>query len=180
MPHVRTVPRKTSRTIPGIHSTLAGMDIARLATAGDIEEVVRLRQVMLEEWYETPDNGWKEATAAVLKRRLEEPEPTMAVTVVDAPDAPGTLASCAAGVISERLPSPHNHTGRSGWVFNVATDPAWRRRGYSRACMEALLDWFDDRGVRSVDLHASSQGEGLYRQLGFRFPDEPAMRRKSP
>ncbi|WP_026930000.1 GNAT family N-acetyltransferase [Glycomyces tenuis] len=156
------------------------MGIARFATADDVEEIVRLRQVMLEEWFDCPDDGWKEGTAVILKRRLGEAEPTMAVTVVDAPGTPGALASCAAGVISERLPSPHNPTGLAGWVFNVSTDPAWRRRGFSRACMEALLEWFDDRGIRSVDLHASSQGEGLYRQLGFQPPAEPAMRRKSP
>ncbi|WP_026925348.1 GNAT family N-acetyltransferase [Glycomyces arizonensis] len=153
------------------------MGIARFAVDDDIDEIVRLRQVMLEEWLECHDNGWREETAAILRRRLGETEPTMAVTVVDTPDGPGTLAACAAGVITERLPSPLHHTGLSGWVFNVSTDPVWRRRGFSRACMEALLGWFDDRGIRSVDLHASSQGEGLYRQLGFQSPDEPAMRR---
>ncbi|MFJ8580046.1 hypothetical protein [Micromonospora sp. NPDC093277] len=33
-----------------------------------------------------------------------------------------------------------------GYVFNVATDRDCRRRGYSRACMLALLGWYQQRG----------------------------------
>lgn len=150
---------------------------ARFATAADIDEIVRLRQLLLENWIECPDNGWRESTAEILRRRLAGPEPTMAVTVVDAPGNPGTLAACATGTIEERLPSPRNMTGRIGWIFNVSTDPEWRRRGYSRACMEALLDWYEDRGVLMLELLATEEGQGLYKQLDFRVAEEPAMRR---
>jgi hypothetical protein len=33
--------------------------------------------------------------------------------------------------------------------------------------MEALIDWYRRRGVGSVDLRASAEGEPLYRALGF-------------
>ncbi|MCH7232390.1 GNAT family N-acetyltransferase [Glycomyces sp. L485] len=153
------------------------MEAARFATADDVDEIVRLREIMLSEWVDCTDNGWREATAAVLKRRLGDADPTMAVAVVDAPGEPGVLAASATGLIVERLPSPRNLTGLFGWVFNVSTDPAWRRRGYSMACMESLLAWFDDRGVLPIELLASGQGEPLYRRLGFRMSQEPAMRR---
>lgn len=155
------------------------MVTARFAAAADIDEIVRLRQVMLENWVECPDNGWRASTAESLRRRLSEPEPTMAVTVVDAPDAPGGLAACASGTIEERLPSPGNLTGRFGWVFNVSTDPRWRRRGYGRVCMEALLAWYEEREVTAIDLLASESGRGLYRRLGFEHSEEPVMRRRS-
>lgn len=152
------------------------MVTARFAVLADIDEIVRLRQVMLENWVECPDNGWKASTAEILRRRLTETEPTMAVTVVDAPDAPGELAACASGTVEARLPSPGNLTGRFGWIFNVSTDPRWRRRGYSRICMEALLAWYEEQGVTAIDLLASESGRGLYRQLGFGLSEEPAMR----
>lgn len=161
---------------PAAPSTLAGMGTARFATVDDIGEIIRLRQIMLENWIECPDNGWREDTAAVLERRLTEPEPTMAVTVVDVPGAPGVLASCATGVINERLPSPRNRTGRFGWVFNVCTDPQWRRRGFGKACTAALMDWYDQRGIIAVELMSTPAGEDLYRDLGFIRSDEPAMR----
>ena len=41
--------------------------------------------------------------------------------------------------------------------------------------MEALLDWFRERGVRKVDLTASADGEPLYASLGFVRTPDPAM-----
>lgn len=153
------------------------MTIARHADLGDIDEIIRLREIMLASWSDNGDEGWKRAAAEMLQRRLDEPKPTMAVTVVEAPDGSGALGSCATGVISERLPSPSNPSGRSGWVFNVVTDPRWRRQGYSRACVTSLLDWFDDQSVRNVELRASGEGRGLYKELGFTIAEHPAMRR---
>lgn len=152
------------------------MTDARHAEIGDIEEIVRLREIMLAPWFDMSDTSWKPETAAILHRRLDEPKPSMAVTVVEAPDGSGVLASCATGVISERLPNPVNPSGRYGWIFNVVTDPRWRGLGYSRACTTALLGWFEDQSVNVLELLASEQGEGLYRELGFTISEEPAMR----
>ncbi|WP_030144400.1 GNAT family N-acetyltransferase [Glycomyces sp. NRRL B-16210] len=157
---------------------------ARHAEFDDIDDIVRLREVMYESWRDASgaawtgsgDPAWKADAAEALRLRLGEDKPTMAVTVVDAPDGSGGLAACATGVISERLPSPGNRTGRSGWIFNVSTDLDWRRRGYSRACMTALLEWFDQQSVPSIELRASVEGRNLYEQLGFTIPEEPAMR----
>jgi GNAT superfamily N-acetyltransferase len=149
----------------------------RLAGAGDIPEIIRLRAILLSEWMDTADNGWHAATADILARRLAAAEPSMAVTAVEAPDGSGALAACATGLLDERLPSPRNLSGRFGTVVNVVTDPRWRGRGFSRACVTALLEWFDERDVRIVELHATGAGEGLYRSLGFARTDEPAMRR---
>ncbi|MGW3569851.1 GNAT family N-acetyltransferase [Streptomyces sp. NPDC000941] len=44
-------------------------------------------------------------------------------------------------------------------MIGVVTDPAYRRRGHSRAIMRGLLAWFRERGVARVDLHASAEGE---------------------
>jgi GNAT superfamily N-acetyltransferase len=131
---------------------------------------------MHEAWIEDSDDEWGAAAAAVPKLRLSEAEPTMAVTVVDAPGDRDLLAACATGAVTERLPSPRDRSGLSGRVFNVSTEPHWRRRGFGRACVETLLEWFDDRGVRVVEPRASPQGESLYRQLGFRPSEQPSMR----
>lgn len=153
------------------------MTTARHAELGDIDEIVRLREIMLAPWFGTAtDTSWKAEAAATLHRRLEEPKPSMAVTVVEAPDGSGALAACATGVISERLPNPVNPSGRYGWIFNVVTDPRWRKLGYSRACATALLGWFEDQSVHVLELLASEQGESLYRELGFTISEEPAMR----
>ena len=103
----------------------------------------------------------------------------MAAFVADRPDGSG-LAACAVGAIDQRLPGPNDPTGLRGYVLNVATDPAYRRRGLSRACLNAVLEWFGQRGVRAIDLRASAEGEPLYASLGFVRTREPGMRLISP
>ncbi|GAA1819384.1 GNAT family N-acetyltransferase [Planosporangium flavigriseum] len=150
----------------------------REATVEDAPELVRLRAVMLAslDGTEPAAGPWQEAALRSLRTRLAEPAGSLVAFVVDAPHQPGALASAVVGVIERRLPSPDNPAGDTGYVFSVATDPQHRRRGYSRACMQALLDWFQRRGVTRVDLRASAEGEPLYRSLGFERTRDPAMR----
>ncbi|MEU4622272.1 GNAT family N-acetyltransferase [Actinoplanes sp. NPDC023801] len=148
----------------------------RQAVVADADELVRLRAIMLGHFSTANWNDdWREPARASLARRLADPRPTLAAFVAEHPDGPG-LVSCAVGLIEERLGNPFNPDGRVGYVFNVSTDPAMRRRGYSRACMEALLQWFRDQGVRAADLTASPDGEPLYASLGFTRKSDPAMR----
>ncbi|MEU8657683.1 GNAT family N-acetyltransferase [Actinoplanes philippinensis] len=148
----------------------------RQATAADVDELVRLRAVLLKTFRSAGWNDdWRAPARASLLRRLTAPEPVLAAFVVDDPGGPG-LAACAVGVIDEHLGNPYSPGGRVGYVFNVVTDPGMRRRGYSRACMEALLGWFRDQGVRVAELKASPDGEPLYTSLGFARTSEPAMR----
>lgn len=154
--------------------------IARRAGADDAAELIRLRIVMLSsvEGADPPAGEWTELAAAALRRRLPGPDARIAAFVVDRPGEPGKLAACAVGVIEDRLGNPSNPSGRAGYVFNVATDRAYRRRGYSRACMLALIGWFADNAVAQVDLRASTDGQPLYEQLGFEVQPGPSMRLK--
>ncbi|MFF3287198.1 GNAT family N-acetyltransferase [Streptomyces sp. NPDC003023] len=151
------------------------MSRSRRATPADAEEVVRLRKVMQDSFLgANPDVSWQPAAVATLRDRLGDPASSLTVYVVDRPG--GGLAACAVGTIEYRLGGPGNPEGTCGYVFSVATDEDMRRRGYSRACMEGLLGWFRERGVRKVDLRASRDGEPLYTSLGFVRTPDPAMR----
>lgn len=151
--------------------------LPRRATPADAEELIRLRQVMLDSYLgANPDTSWQPASITSLRSRLDDPDGTLAAYVVDAVDRPRALAACAIGIIDHRLGSPGNPGGLNGYVFSVATDPDMRRRGYSRACMEGLLGWFRERGVVHIDLHASKEGGPLYAALGFVATPDPSMR----
>ncbi|WP_338696144.1 GNAT family N-acetyltransferase [Streptomyces sp. Q6] len=152
------------------------MTPVRRAVPGDADELVRLRKIMLDSMSPSADVAWQPATADALRRHLADPAGELTAFVVDDPDVPGSLAACATGALHHGLGSPGNPLGTSGHVFNVCTGPGHRRRGYSRACMEALLDWFRERGVRWIDLHATEAGEPLYASLGFARTPAPSMR----
>lgn len=152
------------------------MTEVRRAGPDDADELMRLRMLMMASMSgaSAPEPGpWMETGADVLKRQLADPADRLAAFVVDAPQG---LAACVVGAIDERLPGPRSNNPWKGYVYNVSTDPAHRRRGYSRACMQALIRWYDDRGVRTVDLRASPSGEPLYASLGFQLTKDPAMR----
>ncbi|MBC2901472.1 GNAT family N-acetyltransferase [Streptomyces cupreus] len=123
------------------------MSLVRRATAEDASEVLRLRQVMID-----------------------------SVFVVDHPERPGVLAAMVAGTLEYRIGRADNPHGRVGYIFSVATDPDARRRGYARACMAELLEWFRERGAAQVDLNASAEAEPLYVSLGFVRKPDPSMR----
>ncbi|MEJ3745200.1 GNAT family N-acetyltransferase [Actinomycetes bacterium KLBMP 9797] len=122
------------------------------------------------------DDGWRAAAAETLRARLAAPDPALAAFVVDHPDRPGALASCAVGVVDYRIGGPGNPAGEAGYILSVATDPDQRRRGYSRRCVTALIDWYRSRGIARVELRASEYGEPLYHSLGFVRTDHPTMR----
>ena len=147
---------------------MATPDVRR-ATIDDAWELVRLRGIMLEatDGIPTEPGPWQGTSVKILRNRLSAPEPTMAAFVIDRPGEPGVLAACALGVIEERLGGPRNPSGLAGYVFNVCTEAAFRRRGYSRACMLSLLSWYRESGVERIDLRASDDGAPLYRALGF-------------
>lgn len=107
---------------------------------------------------------WRDAAAAAVGARLGD---DLMVVVADDPDMPGRLVSCGAGTISGRLPNPWRDDALVGYVQWMSTEPAFQRGGLARTVLARLLDWFAARGVVNVELHASPQGEPLYRAAGF-------------
>jgi GNAT superfamily N-acetyltransferase len=146
--------------------------IARRAVIGDEEEIIRLRDLMVATLFGGDGAGDPHRDAAVAKMRQflkQEENPVTVAFVVDAPDGAG-LAASVIGSVDERVPSSKNPLGKAGYVYGVYTEERYRRRGFSRLAMQALLDWYDANGFVRLELHASEFGEGLYRELGFREP----------
>lgn len=150
--------------------------VARRAAAGDAAALARLREVMLSDMGMVAagtDPGWRHKAEAWFAQRLDG-EGDFAAFVIDHPDL--GVVSCAAGVCDEHAPGPGNPGGVQGLVFNMSTDPRCRRRGYARACLDALLAWFrDETGARVINLNATGDGVALYRSLGFTEPRYPVL-----
>ncbi|MCW7945864.1 acetyltransferase [Streptomyces hygroscopicus] len=153
------------------------MSLVRRAVPEDAEELLRLRQVMIDSVFSADSSTqWHTESLPTVSRRLGDPDGGFAAFVIDHPERPGALAALVAGTIEYRIGRSGNPHGRVGHVFSVATDPDARRRGYARACMESLLDWFREQDVPHVDLNASAEAEPLYASLGFVRKPDPSMR----
>ncbi|MGW5324610.1 GNAT family N-acetyltransferase [Streptomyces sp. NPDC004014] len=152
------------------------MTLVRRAGPEDAAEVLRLRQVMIDSMaHADPSTDWHAESLPVLRARLAEPEGEFAAFVVDHPERPGALAALVAGTLDYRIGRAGDPLGTVGYVFSVATDPDARRRGYARACMDALLGWFRERGAGRVQLTTSAEGAPLYASLGFRPKPDPLL-----
>lgn len=153
------------------------MTLVRRATPADAGELLRLRQVMIDSMAgANTDADWQSASLSTVTARLADPAGGFAAFVVDHPERPGSLAALVVGTVEYRIGRAGNPHGRIGYVFSVATDPDARRRGYARACMEALVDWFREEDVGQIDLTASPDAIPLYASLGFVRQPDPLMR----
>ena len=146
----------------------------RLATLADTDELVRLAGVMFRAvGLAADDTAWQRAGHQRLRSGLADG--SVAAFVVDNASGGGCVAAAVVSV-AQRMPTPPNPGGSAAYVQWVATDAGHRRRGHARAVMEAVVAWCRDRGVGSVDLHASAEGEALYRELGFVPNRNPELR----
>ena len=147
--------------------------LVRPASLADVDELVRMRAAMMATLGDPDDGPWLGRTADYLRGAL--PAGTAAAWVADDPAAPGHLVACGVGVVMQRLPGPNTLDGRVGHIASMMTEPAWRGRGLATAIVVGLLDWYRATGVRRVFLHASPDGEPIYRSLGFTEDDHPEL-----
>ena len=70
-------------------------------------------------------------------------------------------------LIVEKPMSPAFLNGKTGTVLNVYTRPAFRRKGWGRCVMEALLAEARERSLSVVELKSTEAGYALYRAVGF-------------
>jgi ribosomal protein S18 acetylase RimI-like enzyme len=137
----------------------------RLATPYDVPEMVRLRRELFRSLgIVTEDTTWERHCAGMLTRGLYAG--TLIGGVVDAPSCEGLLAVGTAE-IQVGLPGPHNPDGRRGHIGTMCTDHGWRRHGLGDAILRLLLGELAALGVQRIELHATADGEELYRRHGF-------------
>lgn len=150
--------------------------VVRRAAAADAEALTRLRKLMLSDMGMVTvgtDPGWRDKAQEWFAQRLDDKD-DFAAFVIEDPDA--RVISCAAGTCDRHAPGPGNPGGVQGLVFNMSTEPQFRRRGCARACLDALLAWFrDETEARVINLNATSDGIALYESLGFTDPRYRAL-----
>ncbi len=76
----------------------------------------------------------------------------------------------AGGGLTMRFLQPRPQQQRQvseAYVYNVYTEPEYRRRGVARLLMESIVEWCRGQHVTRIALHASAAGQPLYAAMGF-------------
>lgn len=70
-----------------------------------------------------------------------------------------------------------NPSGKWGYIMNMYTIPAFRRNGICNRILDLLVEEGTKNGVTAFELHATSEGEFVYKQNGFEIHNEPTYRK---
>lgn len=75
----------------------------------------------------------------------------------------GTCGVC----LFQYPPTYRNPTGQVAYLTNVYTRDEYRRQGVATKLLEYTMEEIKSKGYKIVRLHASRQGQKLYKNLGF-------------
>jgi len=147
----------------------------RNAEPGDSAIILHHRREMFR------DMG--EGTVEELDRMVEVAGPWLARALADgsyrhwlALDGSGRAVG-GGGVLPCPWPAnPKDPCTERAVILNMYTEPEFRKRGIARQIMLAILAWLKEQGLRSVNLHASSEGRPLYEKLGFENTNEMRLK----
>ena len=152
----------------------------RQASIDEIERLVDLRMAMFDAMG-LLDEGNRERIRGDCCAYFEAtlPSEVFRVWAAVALDADGSgikrdgeLVGSIGLVVHSIPPGPSNRVGKEGYIMNLVTLPAWRRRGIARALLEHVLGVLRSEGVPAASLHASRDGRNLYEDLGFKTREE--------
>lgn len=142
----------------------------RRATVDDVEEMVRLRLALQEEFRTSGLGGTGVADPAAFmaanRAYFERKIPTGEFVAFLA-EANGQIVATSGMVVYEAPPTPGNPAGVQGYVINMYTVPEYRGRGLARSLLDELIEYVRSRGARRVWLRTSEMGRSLYRKAGF-------------
>ena len=77
------------------------------------------------------------------------------------------ICACVWLLSVEKPSSPAFPDGKTGFVMNVYTDPAYRRQGLATRLMNMMLDEAKEMGLDMVELKATDAGYPVYKKVGF-------------
>ncbi len=98
--------------------------------------------------------------------------------------AGGDAVASGAVWLQEIQPHPLVRLGPVPYLLSMYTDPRHRGKGLATRIVREAMRWAKRRGYVRMTLHASTQGRGVYRQLGWKRTWEMRARlvprRRSP
>lgn len=145
--------------------------VIRQARAADIEAVARLWQALVEHHRGLDDSLPELSPLGMLRyaRRLEDQLDNPMARVLVA-EASGEILGYVLGVVVDLAPEMFAQEP-SGFLADIYVAERWRRSGIGRALVQALAEWFRERGLRYYEWHAAARNSAalaFWRSAGGR------------
>jgi GNAT superfamily N-acetyltransferase len=143
----------------------------RAATVYDIAALTNLRLAFLTEVSTDPPGPRTRGDISEYFRRAIPAGQFFAYVAV----AQSQIIASSGLVYHDHPPSQFHPTGREGYIMNMYTQPAWRRRGIATKIIQLLIEHAAKNRCDRVSLHTHPQGQSIYAKAGF-IPVETEMR----
>ena len=139
----------------------------RFADKNDIPVLCEIRKKQLHDEEPQPNVDIDAALLDYFTRKMESGELTQWVLAEN-----GEIIATAALIDYEFPPSFHTPSGKKGYVANVYTSPAYRRKGLATRLLGVIAEEAKRRGYTLLWLDASQWGRPVYEKFGFREDPE--------
>ncbi|MBQ6452162.1 MAG: GNAT family N-acetyltransferase [Solobacterium sp.] len=134
----------------------------RRAELTDMDLLIRYRIQQLNDEEEHPDIDIRDALYTWFERMLCDDRLYQILAEED-----GRVIACGALLEVDLPPSFFKPTGKTGYITNMYTLPAYRRNGYAAKILQMLKEEAARRNIDRLLLETSSWGETVYRGNGF-------------
>lgn len=148
----------------------------RRANVSDVKVLVDYRIRFLNELYHHPEDSETQVLREALQEYFSEAIPSNSFIA--------WLAECdgkvvgTGGMVVWQIPGRYEglESGRAGYILNMYTIPEARRKGICTRLLKQLIREAKSLGIRYLHLHASKDGEDIYKKAGFVDPDQPELK----
>ena len=89
----------------------------------------------------------------------------------------GAVAGNGSVQIREQPGNFKNPSGKWGYIMSMYTLSGFRRKGICKAILDLLIAEAGKQGVTAFELHATKEGEPVYKNNGFDYHIEPTLRK---
>jgi GNAT superfamily N-acetyltransferase len=150
--------------------------VYRRGTLDDTQALVDLRVRFLNELLNHPENNETRVVRKSLLEYFTEAIPSRDFVAWVAEYGGKIVAT--SGMVVWRIPARYGavESGKLGYLLNFYTIPEARGKGIATRLLNELIEEAKSMGLRYVHLHASKDGEPIYRKAGFVEPKMPELK----
>ncbi len=143
----------------------------RKATVNDIETLIEYRLIFLKETYGTPppekEVCLKKSLMDYFTRSMKNNSFISWIAEYD-----NKSIGFSGMVIREQPGNFEIPNGRTGYILNMFTVKDFRKNGIGSMLFQKLIAEAKNKNLDKVELHATRDGEPIYRKSGFKEPHD--------